>query len=143
MANYPDYTKIYSVIKSFDDDLRLQKDLDYLMQWSCFWLLKFNANWQPPILHLLNYGWFYFPSNCGGHTVFSEVKDPEIWCTGNLKSSFQCQKQQQMLGLIRRSFKIIPLDMLISLYKMYVRPCTSQILYTSVMSLLCQRYRCS
>jgi len=40
---FADDTKIYSVIKSFDDNLRLQKGLEYLMQWSHVWLLKFNA----------------------------------------------------------------------------------------------------
>ena len=40
---FADDTKIYSVIKSFDDGLKLQHDIDKLMQWSSIWLLRFNA----------------------------------------------------------------------------------------------------
>ena len=40
---FADDTKIYSVIKSFDDTLRLQDDIDRLMKWSSIWLLRFNA----------------------------------------------------------------------------------------------------
>ena len=35
---FADDTKVYSVIKSFHDNLMLQKDLDNLMQWSRTWL---------------------------------------------------------------------------------------------------------
>jgi len=36
-------TKIYFVIRNFDDCLRLQSDLSQLSQWSTVWLLHFNA----------------------------------------------------------------------------------------------------
>ena len=39
---FADATKIYSVIQSFDDRLRLQSDVDRLLQWSHTWLLQFN-----------------------------------------------------------------------------------------------------
>jgi len=39
---FADDTKIYSVIQSFDDHLRLQNDIDRLLQWSHVWLLRFN-----------------------------------------------------------------------------------------------------
>ena len=40
---FADDTKIYSVIKSFHDSLKLQHDINKLMQWSSVWLLRFNA----------------------------------------------------------------------------------------------------
>ena len=43
MRMFADDTKIYSVIRNFDDYLRLQKDLDQLLQWSRIWLLQFNV----------------------------------------------------------------------------------------------------
>ena len=45
MRMFADDTKIYSysVIRNFDDRLRLHKDLDRLLQWSRIWLLRFNA----------------------------------------------------------------------------------------------------
>ena len=49
-----------------------------------------------------------------------------IWCTKDLKPSLQCQKAAAnamlLLGLLRRSFKLISVDLLTFLYKMYVRP---------------------
>ena len=43
MRMFADDTKIYSVIRNFDDYLRLQKDLDQLLQWSRIWLLQYNV----------------------------------------------------------------------------------------------------
>ena len=40
---FADDTKIYSVIKSFRDSLKLQHDINKLMQWSSVWLLRFKA----------------------------------------------------------------------------------------------------
>ena len=40
---YADDTKIYLVIKSFHSSLKLQHDINNLMQWSSVWLLRFNA----------------------------------------------------------------------------------------------------
>jgi len=58
--------------------------------------------------------------------VVKEEKDPGVWCTNDLKPSLHCQraalKATQFLGLIRRSFKINSVNMLVFLYKMYVRP---------------------
>ena len=55
-----------------------------------------------------------------------EEKDLGIWCTEDLKPSLQCRKAaakaMQVLGLLRRSFKLFSVDLLTFLYKMYVRP---------------------
>ena len=40
---FADNTKIYCVIRNFDDCLRLYHDLNQLSQWSTVWLLRFNA----------------------------------------------------------------------------------------------------
>ena len=37
---FADDTKMYSVIKSFDDSLKLQDDIGRLIQWPSIWLLK-------------------------------------------------------------------------------------------------------
>ena len=39
---FADDTKIFLVIQSFDDHLKLQGDIDRLLQWSHIWLLRFN-----------------------------------------------------------------------------------------------------
>ena len=55
-----------------------------------------------------------------------EEKDLGIWCTEDLKPSLQCRKAaakaMQVLGLLRRSFKLFSVDLLTFLYKMYVIP---------------------
>ena len=54
-----------------------------------------------------------------------QEKDLGVWCTSSLKPSVQCQKvaakASQVLGTIRRSFKINSASMLVFLYKTYVR----------------------
>jgi len=39
---FTDDTKSYSVIRNFDDYLKLHSDVDRLLQWSHLWLLRFN-----------------------------------------------------------------------------------------------------
>ena len=52
-------------------------------------------------------------------------------CRGDLKPYLHCQraavKASQVLGLIRRCFKINSVDMLVFLFKMYVRPILSAV----------------
>ena len=59
-------------------------------------------------------------------TEVQEEKDLGILCTEDLKPSLQCRKAaakaMQVLGLLRRSFKLFSVDLLTFLYKMYVRP---------------------
>ena len=58
--------------------------------------------------------------------LVNEEKDLGVWCTSDLKPSLHCQKAAvkatQVLGIIRRSFRIVFIDMFIFLYKMYVPP---------------------
>ena len=53
-------------------------------------------------------------------------QDLGIWCTADLKPSFQCQqavsKAMKVLGLIKRTFKFFNTTSLSKLYKTYVRP---------------------
>ena len=121
---FADDTKIYSVIKNFDNSLRLQYDLDQLSQWSRIWLLRFNAakckimriGSSVPVTCTMEDSLTGLPTSL--ETV-DEEKDLGIWCTNDLKPSLQCQKAaakaSQVLGLIRRSFKINSVDMLVFL----------------------------
>ena len=128
---FADDTKIYSVIKSFDDSLRLQHDIDTLMQWSRVWLLRFNAakckvmqlGTSPPALYTMR----DCDSNVSAELeVVHEEKDLGVWCSADLKPSLHCRKAaakaSQALGLVRRAFKTNSVDMFTFLYKMYVRP---------------------
>ena len=104
-----------------------QKDLGNLMQWSRTWLLKFNATKRKllEIGNSLPYSYSMLNSSTSQpaplDTVYEE-KDLGIWCISDLKPSLHCQraaaKAMQVVGLIRRSFKIITPDMYIFSYKM-------------------------
>ena len=128
---FADDTKIYSVIRSFDDHLRLQSDVNQLLEWSHLWLLRFNIA-KCKFMRIGNSAAFpysMFDSTSNLSLEISEVqeeKDLGIWCTKDLKPSLQCRraaaKAMQVLGLLRRSFKHVSGDLLTFLYKMYVRP---------------------
>ena len=128
---FADDTKIYSVIKSFHDSLKLQHDINKLMQWSSVWLLRFNAA-KCKVMQIGNslpasYTMYNGTTNVSTDLeLVNEEKDLGVWCTSDLKPSLHCQKAAvkatQVLGLIRRSFRIDSTDMFIFLYKMYVRP---------------------
>ena len=87
---FADDTKIYSVIKSFNDSLKLQRDIDYLMQWSSTWLLRFNTtkcklmqiNNSNPVSYTMVDSTTNLPVE---FNVVQEEKDLGIWCTNDLK----------------------------------------------------------
>ena len=97
MRMFADDTKIYSVIRNFDDCLRLQKDLDQLSQWSRIWLLQFNAA-KCKIIRIGNsvpvtYSMEDSVSNISTDLeAVDQEKDLGVWCTSSLKPFVQCQK---------------------------------------------------
>ena len=102
------------------------------MQWSSVWLLRFNAA-KCKVMQIGNslpasYTMYDGTTNVSTDLeLVNEEKDLGVWCTSDLKPSLlHCQKAAvkatQVLGLIRRSFRIDSTDMFIFLYKMYVRP---------------------
>ena len=118
---FADDTKIYSVIQSFDDHLRLQSDVDRLLQWSHTWLLRFNIA-KCKLMWIGNSAPFTYSMLDSSTnlpfeiTEVQEEKDLGIWCTEDLKPSLQCRKAaakaMQVLGLLRRSFKLFSVDLL-------------------------------
>ena len=112
---FADDTKIYSVIKIFDDCLRLLQDLNQLSQWSTVWLFRFNAA-KYKVMHIgysPTMSYTMTDSSTNSSVVLEEVneeKDLGVWCTNTLKPSLHCQRAAvnatQVLGLARRSFKI-------------------------------------
>ena len=96
------------------------------MQWSSIWLLRFNA----AKCKVMQFGNLipvsYTMRDCTLNVstdleIVNEEKDLGVWCTSDLKPSLHCQKAavkaSQVLGLIRRSFKINSVELFIFLYK--------------------------
>jgi len=110
--------------KNFDDNLRLQKDMDCLMQWSHIWVLKFNAA-KCKLLKIGNshpYPCFMLDGPASQPVeikLVNEEKDWGIWCTGDLKPSLHCQraaaKAMRVFGLIISSFKLLQLIQYVNL----------------------------
>ena len=106
---FADDTKIYLVIKSFYDSLKLQHDINKLMQWSSVWLLRFNAA-KCKVMQIDNslpasYTMYDGTTNVSTDLeLVNEELDLGVWCTSNLKPSLHYQKAAvkatQVLGLI-------------------------------------------
>jgi hypothetical protein len=129
MKMFADDTKLWTQIRTQDDSLTLQHDLDTLSAWSDKWLLKFN----PEKCKLMHIGHKidtkYFMEE-GGRRVeiqaVTEEKDLGVYFTNNLRPNKQCLKSaakaRSVLAMVRRHFKRIDPQSFRLLYKTYIRP---------------------
>ena len=93
-----------------------------------FCLILVNVNTCKWVIHcLIDYNLMDYQN--GERKSISHVdseQDLGIWCTADLKPSFQCQqavsKAMKVLGLIKRTLKFFNTTSLSKLYKTYVRP---------------------
>jgi hypothetical protein len=105
----------------------LQHDLSALSQWGKMWLMQFNVKkfsslhfgfWNPAQTYRINKE--YIP-----HTASSQ-RDLGVIISDDLKSTAQCQKAankaQQMIGLIRRTFRSLDKESFLCLYRSLIRP---------------------
>ena len=127
---FADDTKLFTPVRSQEDQEHLQCDIATLEDWTKDWLLEFNADkcklmqvGRPPPR---NYTMTKMSGARVDHESINEEKDVGVWVTTGLKSSTQCQiasnKVMQALGMVRRSFKHITTESFVTLYRAYVRP---------------------
>ena len=126
---FADDTKVYRIIKSIEDSLQLQKDLDKLVEWSHKWLLEFNLS----KCHVLSIGeienivhaHYYTMSEFTLDHVFEE-KDLGVVIDSQLSFeehiSQKIKKANAMVGLIRRTFTYLEPMFFKKLYVAFVRP---------------------
>jgi len=102
-------TKIYSVIKSFNDSLQ---DINRLSHWSSIWLLRFNAA-KCKVMQIGNsLPVSYTMKDCITNLsavldVVNEEKDLGVWCTCDLKPSLHCQRAAvKVTQIMERNFKL-------------------------------------
>jgi hypothetical protein len=126
ILKFADDTKLYSVIQNHDDVVRLQEDLDRLFGWSLEWLMLFNID-KCKVMHFGSRN-VHATYEING-MVLSEVeaeRDLGVIVQGNLKWDQQCaqvvNKANRVLGMIKRSFSYIDIDMFLALYKSLIRP---------------------
>ena len=123
-------SKIYKTIKSHQDALELQNDLDCLMSWSDRWQLSFNVN-KCKVLHmgLTNMQHKYTMRYGNDKVALSEVeseKDLGIMFDSEMKFQAHinnvCNRGYQRIAIIRRIFTYMDKDMFLLLYKSLIRP---------------------
>lgn len=123
---FADDAKIYRKIKSSEDAITLQADLEKLEEWSLKWLLNFNER-KCSVMHVgrENPGHSYTLAGVQLNTTTSE-KDLGVTITSDLKPSTHVSKvaakANQMLGRIRSTFTYMNIEMFKSLYLGLVRP---------------------
>ena len=123
---FADDTKLYAAVNNTNDEIKLQGDIDRLMQWSKEWLLTFNKS-KCKHVH------FGPPNNAsryqmGGDIITQCTEEKDLGITIDEKLKFQIhinnqtKKANQRLGMIKRSFTYMDKNMFTTLYKSIVRP---------------------
>jgi hypothetical protein len=127
---FADDTKVGREIRSVRDTETLQSDLDALCKWSDDWLLPFNTA-KCKLMHIgkNNTRQAYTMPKDGGRRNIEEVEEEkDLGVVLDDKLSFdkhilsKVSKANQVLGVIRRTFKFLDREAFMTLYKAMVRP---------------------
>nr|VZI29512.1 unnamed protein product [Spirometra erinaceieuropaei] len=125
---FADDIKLWSVIRTADDEEHLQANLNRLQQWSKAWLLPFNEK----KCNILRVGRARSPNHmayCLNGIPLQEVdsqKDVGVWITTSLKPSLHCTKiaksAMSVLYLVKRAFSAFDEDCFAKVFRTFVRP---------------------
>ena len=121
-----DDAKIYQSVRCEADYLQLQCYITTLYRWSKIWLLNFNIS----KCHLLHLGpthcYIEYYINRSVITPTESVKDLGIIVDSSIKfhthTGIVAARANRMLALINKSFEYLSTNMLLQLYKLFVRP---------------------
>ena len=127
---FADDTKIFSPVANTEDKEKLQNDLDSLCVWSDKWQLRFNAS-KCKVLHIgsANPHYKYSMESIDGTVQLEETElekdlgvhiDPELKFSKHVER--QVNKANRILGLIRRSYEFIDMEVMKKLFTSLVRP---------------------
>jgi len=129
---YADDTKLFRRIDSSVDKDALQKDLDQLVSWAQTWQLRFNTE-KCKVMHLgegrSNRESYSMINTEGQRIILQETvleKDLGIWVVPTMKPACHIahavMKANRLLGLIRRSFTYMDIELMRRLFTTIVRP---------------------
>ncbi len=127
---FADDTKLFRIIKNISDSTELQEDLTNLQEWSDKWQLRFNAA-KCKVMHIgrQNEKQQYKMGDKDQEVVLTETvveKDLGVNVDNTLTFSDHIQqaatKANNILGMIRRSYSYIDMQVLRQLYTSLVRP---------------------
>jgi ribonuclease P/MRP protein subunit RPP40 len=128
---FADDTKMFSGISGGEDHNTLQQDLNRLTSWSATWQLQFNIDKCKVVHYGRNNPQYPYKmvSHLGEELDLAsskEEKDLGVIFDPTLKFSIHvaavCKKGNQMVGIVRRSFKYLDKKMFLNLYKSLIRP---------------------
>ncbi len=122
---FADDAKLYSEVRTLDDCLKLQSDLDSLCAWSKNWMISFNKE-KCVVLRIRQALQFTYYMDGHPLSVVTEQKDLGVLISNDLKPSKHvssiCNKANQKLGMIHRCFSNHSRAVISPLYKSIVRP---------------------
>ena len=123
---FADDIKLYCTIRSPEDCLTLQSDIDVLFEWSNHWLLSFNVV-KCKVLHIGNAPYIGNYRLDGIQLeIVEDIRDLGIQIDSKLKfhthTDIVTKKAYRVLGLISKSFECKDSDVIVKLYTTLVRP---------------------
>ena len=126
LSKFADDTKIAKVVKDQSTAAEMQKIIENLEQWSERWGMEFNAG-KCCFIHLGRQNQ-EFPYFMNGRNISSssEQKDLGVIISDSCKPSLQCaaaaKKANMTLGRINRAFTCYTKEVMLQIYKVFVRP---------------------
>ena len=126
IGKFADDTKMCKGIRSAEDVVKLQEDIDKLSKWSLDWQMQFNTD-KCSVIHVGKNNSESQYSLCDKILKASKrERDLGIVIDDSLKFSEQCntavKSANSILGLIRRTIKSKSKRIITQLYKTLVRP---------------------
>jgi len=126
ILKFADDTKMFARINNTQDAVKMQNDLDRIVQWSHEWQMLFNVL-KCKIMHIGKKNSCHsYQMNGATLESVSEERDLGVIISKDLKVSNQCaqaySKANKMLGLINRTIQHKNEEVMINLYKALVRP---------------------
>ena len=125
-SKFADDTKIAKVVDNPESALEMQTVINYLHQWCKDWQMEFNID-KCNFLHLGFHNQnFVYTMNGNAISSTTSQRDLGIVISDSCQPSNQCavaaKKANQVLGQINKSFSCYTKDIMLQIYKVFVRP---------------------
>ncbi len=127
---FADDTKIYQPVYHQNDQIKLQENLSKLEDWAETWQMRFHPQ-KCKVMHIgKDFNQFQYSMTANGESIkldySNEEKDLGVLVDSSLSFKDHCETAistaNRVLGIIRRSFKYIDRETMLTLYKTLVRP---------------------
>ena len=123
---YADDLTVYAIVNNINDRIKLQNELNNLLEWSKKWQLNINFD-KCHVIHIgkKNLHFDYCFNNIDIHVsmcekIFGVLFDSNLYFREHI---FQCvSKASRMCNLIYANIKCTDMLVLVNLYKCYARP---------------------